>query len=135
MLRRLRQSHGSTAAFRKYPFVCDLVVFGFATERPRCDFLQFLLSIHCRGVRGTSHCMRGLAAAGNTCPRQVLSCVSPGEIAFLPRHAQHLCNDAMAINDGFGAEVSDSRLNRNPPVGFDQKQPVIASGSAKEATD
>jgi hypothetical protein len=51
-------------------------------------------------------------------------------VVWLPRHTQDLCADAMNVDHRFGAEVTNSRLEAEVPVGLDQQQAVESNRAA-----
>ena len=109
-LRGLRQSHAGAAALAEDALVGDLVILGLAAEILGRDLLQLLLGVHRRRVRRARHRVRRLAAAGDAGPRQVLRRVAPGDVALLPRHAEHLGGHAVDVDHRLGAEVADAGL-------------------------
>ena len=74
----------ATAALAEHALVGDLVVVRTAAEVLRRDLLQLLLRVHRRRVSGARHRVRGLAAAGDAGPRQVLRRVAPDDLAPSP---------------------------------------------------
>ena len=108
VLRRLRQRHALAAALVEDAFVRDFVLLRLAAVGLGRDFLQLLLAVHGHGVRRPRHGVSGLAASGDAGPGQVLGGIAPGDIALLPRHAQHFGHYAVNIADRFRAQVADS---------------------------
>ena len=55
--------------------------------------------------------------------------VSPGDVAFVPGHVEHLGNHAMHIDDGFSSQIADAGLDIEAAIRLDYEQTVEAHGA------
>src|SRR5579883_251465 len=123
-LRRLSQRHARAAALPEHLLVGDIVLFRTAAEALGGDLLQALLSLHRNRMRRASHRVRSLASAGYAGPGQMLGVRAPAHIALLPRYAEDFGCHAVNVDHRFGPKVSNSRLEAEAAVRFDQHQAV-----------
>ena len=75
--------------------------------------------------------MGGLAAARDAGPRQILRRVAPGDIAFLPRNAEHFSSHAVDVADRLGSEIADAGLDVESAVRLDDEKPVEPDGARR----
>ena len=78
------------------------------------------------GQVGAGHGVRRLAAHRHAAPRQALADVAPDDLDLLPRDGDDVGGNARQVDDRVGAEVADSRMHLEPPVGAQEHQPVEA---------
>ena len=116
-LRGLRQGHARAAAFAEDALVRHLVILGLAAEILRGDLLQFLAS-RPSPPRDAARVMAWVVWLPPEMqrPRQILRRVAPGDVALLPRHAEHFGGHAVHVADRFGTEVADAGLDANPAI-------------------
>src|ERR1019366_4033755 len=86
------------------------------------------------GVRSTSHGVSSLAATGGAGIRKMLRRVAPNHVAGFPGHVENLGGCAMHVDDRFGSEVADARLDLHAALGSDDDESVEADAAAVEGT-
>src|ERR1051326_830279 len=116
LLRSLRQSHAPAAAFWRHALIRNYVIFRFTAEGLGRNLLKFALRIQGRSLCRAGHRMSGLAATRDAGPRQVLRSISPGDIAFLPRHTEHLRNYTVNVAQRSSSQVANPRLNGDAAI-------------------
>src|SRR5580700_11005504 len=86
-------------------------------------------------MRCSSHGMRRLAAAGDTCEWKMFRGVAPNDLALLPRDTENLRARAMDVDYGLRTQVADAGLEADPPLGRDNEKSVEAGRAADVATE
>src|SRR5260370_25884208 len=79
------------------------------------------------------HGMRRLAAPGGASPRQVPGGISPSDLTLFPGDADQFGDDAVYVGYPLRSEIPDSRLNVEPAVRPDDKEPIESNRPANVA--
>ena len=115
-LGRLRERHSAPAALAVDALAAHDVVLGSPAEILGGDLLQLGDRVRRGGMRRARMRVYRLAAARVAAPRQVLRRITPDDLDFLPRHADHLRRHALAVGERFGAEIADASMDAHPAV-------------------
>ena len=132
LLRDLCERHSAATTLALHALVGDHVVFRLPAERLRRDLLRLLDRVARGGVGRARHRVRGLAAARDARPREVLARITPGDLALLPRHPHHFGSHAVGVAVRLGAEVADTALDVHLPIRLDDEETIESGGAGDE---
>src|SRR5260370_2886949 len=79
------------------------------------------------------HGMRRLAAPGGASPRQVPGGITPSDLTLFPGDTDQFGDDAVYVVYRLRSEIPDSRLNVEPAVRPDDKEPIESNRAANVA--
>src|SRR5260370_7215195 len=79
------------------------------------------------------HGMRRLAAPGGASPGQVPGGITPSDLTLFPGDADQFGDDAVYVVYRLRSEIPDSRLNVEPAVRPDDKEPIESNRAANVA--